>query len=65
MKISMVTMRVVGAMLIALLSGCGAPTATYTYDSNGHLTSVAYSNGVTLTYTYDAAGNLLSVQSSG
>ena len=37
-----------------------AGSATYTYDSAGHLTKVVYSSGTTITYTYDKAGNLVS-----
>jgi len=32
----------------------------YSYDANGRLTSVSYSNGLTIKYSYDAAGNMLS-----
>jgi YD repeat-containing protein len=36
-----------------------AGSATYAYDSAGHLTKVVYSSGTTITYTYDKAGNLV------
>ncbi len=32
---------------------------TYTYDTAGRLTKVAYNDGSTITYSYDNTGNLL------
>lgn len=42
--------------LVSMLSG-GARADTYTYDTQGRLTSVAYTAGGSVTYTYDDAGN--------
>lgn len=40
----------------------GTGGGTYTYDANGHLSTVTIPRGATMHYYYDAAGNLTSVQ---
>src|ERR1700677_136654 len=47
-------------LINALFTGIGLGQATYSYDSAGHLTSIAYGSGGAITYGYDAAGNLIS-----
>lgn len=47
---------------ISLLGFCSlfvvsARADTYTYDTQGRLTSVTYTSGGSVTYTYDDAGN--------
>lgn len=34
-----------------------AGTVTYSYDAQGRVVKVVYSDGYTITYTYDSAGN--------
>lgn len=37
-------------------------TATYSYDAQGRLKTITYTNGTTITYTYDSEGNRTSEQ---
>lgn len=55
------------ALVQAYLSpdDASADTITYTYDAQGRVTRVVYSNGVTVDYTYDAAGNRSQVVRTG
>jgi len=34
-------------------------TSQYTYDHNGRLVSISYSNGAMVNYSYDSEGNVL------
>ncbi|MGA0603534.1 RHS repeat domain-containing protein [Caulobacter sp. KR2-114] len=47
----------VAALVVAIAQPVAAGTIIYTYDSDGRLVSVVYSDGTTITYTYDAMGN--------
>jgi len=46
------------ALLLALIT-TPVYAETYTYDTVGRLTTVAYDDGSTITYNYDNTGNLL------
>ncbi len=53
------------ALLFLMIAGATiASAATYQYDPNGQLISVAYTPGRIVTYTYDAAGNRTRVEVS-
>lgn len=53
-------------IVMALCAGSAAAgSVSYTYDSLGRLTRVAYSNGTVITYVYDAVGNRSSVVVTG
>lgn len=54
-----------GALLAGVVSLALAGSASYTYDTLGRLTKVAYGNGVVITYVYDAAGNRTSLVVTG
>lgn len=42
---------------ITNLSVAAPDLATYTYDAQGRITQVTYSNGTKIIYSYDAEGN--------
>ncbi len=46
-------------LLSLLATGAAAAETRYTYDKNGRLTRVEFSDGRAILYTYDAAGNLV------
>lgn len=48
---------VAGAFIALCSSTALAGTTTYTYDTQGRVIQVAYSNGTVVTYAYDKAGN--------
>ncbi len=60
MKITTLTLL---AVALHFAPATAATSVSYTYDSQGRLTSVTYVGTVThtVTYTYDAAGNRTSV----
>lgn len=55
------TQRRVGTLAAMLLLATAAPssagTVRYSYDAQGRLAMVTYSDGTIISYTYDAAGN--------
>jgi uncharacterized protein RhaS with RHS repeats len=61
----MMKIAALSLLAVALYFGpaMAATTVSYTYDSQGRLTSVTYVGTAThtVTYTYDAAGNRTSV----
>jgi len=56
------TLAIVAGLL--LWSATARAAETYTYDTMGRLTGVAYQDGSEIQYTYDANGNILSVVTS-
>lgn len=50
--------RILLGLAVASIAGAAmAGTVTYTYDAQGRVKTVTYSDGTVITYTYDAAGN--------
>ena len=67
MKDWITTLLLHATVILALLSVFAVARAeaeTYTYDTVGRLTHVAYLDGTSLDYTYDANGNRLALVAS-
>jgi YD repeat-containing protein len=47
----------VGMVLTALPASAASDSVSYTYDTLGRVTRMAYANGTSVVYSYDAAGN--------